>query len=156
MTINEKVDLIIRFILENDLKEIEKLENRLRVCIGDNIEPTSACGVDDVIYNVLSEIGVPEHIKGHKYLAFAIKKVVQEPDIIDNMTGKFYPTIGRELDAHPKAIDRGIRHAIEIVFSRCDSKTLKKYFGNTINPESGQLKNGEFVARIANVVRRWG
>ena len=31
---------------------------------------------------------------------------------------------------------------------------LNYYFGNTVNPEKGKPTNGEFVARLANIVSR--
>lgn len=155
MTINEKVDLLIKYVLEQDMKEIEKLENKLRVAVGENIVPTTEYSVDDVIYSVFSEIGIPDHIKGHGYAACAVRLVVGDPKLIDNITGKLYPAVAEELDTLTKQVESGIRHAIEIMFERIDEKTLKKYFGNTINPETGKVTNGEFIARIANVVRRW-
>ena len=30
--------------------------------------------------------------------------------------------------------------------------TLTRYFGNTIDPDRGKPTNGEFIARLANVV----
>jgi two-component system response regulator (stage 0 sporulation protein A) len=155
MTINEKVDLLIKYVLEQDLKEIEKLENKLRVAVGENIVPNTENCVEDVIYSVFSEIGIPDHIKGHGYAACAVRLVVENPKLIDNITGKLYPAVADELDTLTKQVESGIRHAIEIMFERIDEKTLKKYFGNTINPETGKVTNGEFIARIANVVRRW-
>ena len=155
MTINEKVDLLIKYVLEQDLKEIGKLENRLRVAVGENITPTTYHCVEDVIYSVFSEIGIPDHIKGHGYAACAVRLVVEDPKLIDNITGKLYPAVAEEFDTLSKQVEAGIRHAVEIMFERIDEKTLKKYFGNTINPETGKVTNGEFIARIANVVRRW-
>ena len=55
---------------------------------------------------------------------------------------------------HPFAVERGIRHLIEVTWTRADMDILCGYFGNTVSPDRGKPTNGEFIARIANVVRQ--
>lgn len=155
MTINDKVDLLIQYVLEQDLKKIEKLENRLRVAIGEPMNPTSVFDIEDAISNIFSEFGITEFIKGYNYAVCAIKMVVDNPRLIDEITGKLYPAVAIEMEDTDKSVERGIRHVVELVFQRSDEETIEKYFGNTVNPKTGKVTNGEFVARIAHIVRRW-
>lgn len=155
MTINDKVDLLIKYVLEQDLKEVEKLENRLRVAIGEPLNPPSVFDAEDAIRNIFSEFGITEFIKGYKYAVCAIKLVVDDPSLIDEITGKLYPAVAIEMEDNEKNAERRIRHVVEYIFHRCDEETIKKYFGNTVNPETGKVTNGEFIARIAYTVRRW-
>ena len=46
------------------------------------------------------------------------------------------------------------RHLIEVTWTRADMDILCGYFGNTVSPDRGKPTNGEFIARIANVVRQ--
>lgn len=155
MTINDKVDLLIQYVLEQDLKKIEKLENRLRVALGEPLTAPSVFDSEDAIRNIFSEFGIIEFIKGYKYAVCAIKLVVDNPSLIDEITGKLYPAVALEMEDNEKNAERRIRHVVEYIFHRCDEETIKKYFGNTVNPETGKVTNGEFIARIAYIVRRW-
>ena len=42
---------------------------------------------------------------------------------------------------------------IEVMWTRADREPLDRYFGSTISPERGKPTNGEFLARLANIVR---
>ena len=48
---------------------------------------------------------------------------------------------------------RAIRHLVEATWTRGDMDVLMRYFGNTVSPEKGKPTNGEFVARITNIVK---
>jgi two-component system response regulator (stage 0 sporulation protein A) len=48
---------------------------------------------------------------------------------------------------------RAIRHLIEVTWARGDLDILEKYFGNTVSASRGKPTNGEFIARLANVVK---
>ena len=54
----------------------------------------------------------------------------------------------------PARVERAIRHLIEVTWFRGDLDILEKYFGNTVSASRGKPTNGEFIARMANVVRQ--
>ena len=51
-------------------------------------------------------------------------------------------------------MERGIRHLIEVTWTRGDMDVLCRYFGNTVSPDRGKPTNGEFIARLTNVVQQ--
>jgi two-component system response regulator (stage 0 sporulation protein A) len=104
---------------------------------------------------VLLDIGVPEGLIGHRYLVRAICLVVQEPELLNLITKRLYPDIAKEFNSTGARVERGIRHAIEVAVERCDMDTFIRYFGNTVSPSKGKPTNGEFIARISNVVRQY-
>ena len=104
---------------------------------------------------MLLDIGVPEHIKGHRYLVRAIRLAVQDPELVEAITKGLYPAVAQAFNATPSRVERAIRHAIEIALNRCDLDTLNRYFGNTMSPSKGKPTNGEFIARISNAVRQY-
>ena len=53
----------------------------------------------------------------------------------------------------PARVERAIRNLIEVTWTRGDIDVLDQYFGNTISASRGKPTNGEFIARIANVVK---
>lgn len=65
-----------------------------------------------------------------------------------------YPQIAAKFDTTASRVERGIRHLIEVTWTRADMDILCGYFGNTVSPDRGKPANGEFIARIANVVRQ--
>lgn len=151
MNIEEKVNAIIEYILAETEEEKTVAVSALR-----NAYTTKHCAnnVEEEIENVLLEIGLPEQIKGYRYAVYAIRCVVENPDIIDEITGKLYPAVAEEFYTTRSRVERAIRHGIECAFDRCDYSAKIKYFGSTISAEKGKPTNSEFIARIANIVRR--
>ena len=46
-----------------------------------------------------------------------------------------------------------MRHLVEVTWTRGDMDVLMRCFGNTVSPEKGKPTNGEFVARLTNIVK---
>ena len=73
---------------------------------------------------------------------------------INTITFGLYPQIAAKFDTTASRVERGIRHLIEVTWTRADMDILCGYFGNTVSPDRGKPTNGEIIARIANVVRQ--
>ncbi|NMC56804.1 MAG: sporulation transcription factor Spo0A, partial [Eubacteriaceae bacterium] len=50
-------------------------------------------------------------------------------------------------------VERAIRHAIEVAWSRGNMDTLDSIFGYTIDQNKGKPTNSEFIAMIADKIR---
>lgn len=105
------------------------------------------------ITNLIHDIGVPAHIKGYQYLRDAITLVVNNMDIINQITKTLYPTIADKYGTTPSRVERAIRHAIEVAWSRGQVETMDAIFGYTINSIKGKPTNSEFIAMIADKLR---
>lgn len=105
------------------------------------------------ITNIIHEIGIPAHIKGYLYLREAISMVVEEIELLGSVTKVLYPRIAEKFDTTPSRVERAIRHAIEVAWSRNNIETIKKFFGYTINTEKGKPTNSEFIALVADKIR---
>lgn len=105
------------------------------------------------IRRILLELGAPDHLSGHPYVIRAILLVIGDRMYIDNITFGLYPQLAVEFSTTPARVERAIRHMIEVTWSRGDLDILEKYFGNTISASRGKPTNGEFIARMANVVK---
>ena len=53
--------------------------------------------LEALVTNVIHEVGVPAHIKGYQYLREAIMMVVDNIEIINQITKQLYPTIARKI-----------------------------------------------------------
>ena len=105
------------------------------------------------VTNLIHEIGVPAHIKGYGYLRDAIILAVYDMEMLNSITKLLYPTIAKMHQTTPSRVERAIRHAIEVAWSRGKMDTIDALFGYTINTGKGKPTNSEFVALIADKIR---
>lgn len=105
------------------------------------------------VTNVIHEIGVPAHIKGYHYLRDAIMMSVNDSEMLNSITKQLYPTIAKRHKTTPSRVERAIRHAIEVAWSRGKMDTIDELFGYTVNNGKGKPTNSEFVALIADKIR---
>ena len=109
--------------------------------------------IEDDTTRMLHELGVPAHIKGYNYLRECIIMAYKEPDVLNCITKVLYPTIAKQHDSTPSRVERAIRHAIEVAWSRGDIQTLTYYFGSTVDKFKGKPTNSEFIALLADRLR---
>ena len=109
--------------------------------------------LEALVTNIIHEVGVPAHIKGYQYLREAIIMVVNDIDVINQITKSLYPKIAYKFNTTPSRVERAIRHAIEVAWGRGDQKTVEKIFGYTISAAKGKPTNSEFIAMIADKLR---
>ena len=105
------------------------------------------------VTNIIHEIGVPAHIKGYQYLRDAIAISVDEEEILISVTKVLYPTIAKRHNTTSSRVERAIRHAIEVAWTRGRLDTIHELFGYTINNGKGKPTNSEFIALISDKIR---
>ena len=105
------------------------------------------------VTDIIHEVGVPAHIKGYHYVRDAIIMAVEDPEIINAVTKRLYPTIAQKYSTTASRVERAIRHAIEVAWDRGDLDVLNSYFGFTVNNQRGKPTNSEFIAMIADKLR---
>ncbi len=105
------------------------------------------------VTNIIHEIGVPAHIKGYQYLRDAIMMSVDDTEMLNSITKVLYPSIAKQHGTTPSRVERAIRHAIEVAWSRGKVDTIDELFGYTVNNGKGKPTNSEFVALIADKIR---
>ena len=105
------------------------------------------------ITNIIHEIGIPAHIKGYMFLREAINLVVDDIGLLSAVTKELYPSIGKKFNTTPSRVERAMRHAIDVAWSRGQIETINKIFGYTIQNEKGRPTNSEFIAMVADKLR---
>ncbi len=105
------------------------------------------------VTNIIHEIGVPAHIKGYQYLREAIVMSVNDIEMLNSITKILYPTIAKKYQTTSSRVERAIRHAIEVAWSRGKMDTIDELFGYTIHNGKGKPTNSEFIALIADKIR---
>ena len=116
-------------------------------------KPAVVHDLEQDVTNMIHEIGVPAHIKGYQYLREAIMMSVEDQSMISSITKILYPTIAKRFQTTPSRVERAIRHAIEVAWSRGRMETLDALFGYTIDTGKGKPTNSEFIALIADRIR---
>ncbi|MFZ7131097.1 MAG: sporulation transcription factor Spo0A [Eubacteriales bacterium] len=105
------------------------------------------------ITNILHEIGVPAHIKGYIYLREAIQMVIDNLELLGAVTKELYPSIANKYNTTSSRVERAIRHAIEVAWTRGRVETIDNIFGYTIDNHKGKPTNSEFIAMVADKLR---
>ncbi len=105
------------------------------------------------ITNIIHEIGVPAHIKGYMYLREAITMVYNDIELLGSITKVLYPDIAKKFNTTASRVERAIRHAIEVDWSRGNIDSISALFGYTINISKAKPTNSEFIAMVADRLR---
>lgn len=116
-------------------------------------EAVSDRSLESEITSVIHEIGIPAHIKGYQYLRDAIMLSIRDNDVINSITKVLYPTIAKNYQTTASRVERAIRHAIEVAWSRGNVDTINEMFGYTVNKGKGKPTNSEFIALISDKIR---
>lgn len=109
--------------------------------------------LESLVTNMIHEIGIPAHIKGYHYLRDAIIMAVEDMDVLNAITKILYPTVAKRYQTTSSRVERAIRHAIEVAWSRGKLDILDELFGYTINHGKGKPTNSEFIALVADTIR---
>ena len=146
--------------------DMEVLTNRIRQLVSNqpiaslsaapraNVVPmTKGKNLDANITSIIHEIGVPAHIKGYQYLRDAITMVYNNIEILGAITKTLYPAIADKYKTTPSRVERAIRHAIEVAWTRGNIDSISHLFGYTINLSKAKPTNSEFIAMVADKLR---
>ena len=108
---------------------------------------------NEKIAMLLKKMGISPALLGYKYLAEAIKIVLDNEDTaIEGITKCLYPAVAKKFKTTISRVERGIRFAIEIAFSKMPVDMASAAFGNTISYEKGKATNSEFIATIVELI----
>ncbi len=118
-----------------------------------NLQSTKEEILEVKVTNIIHEIGVPAHIKGYQYLRDGIMMVVNNIEVINQITKQLYPDLAKKYKTTPSRVERAIRHAIEVAWNRGQLETVESIFGYTVNSNKGKPTNSEFIAMIADKLR---
>lgn len=152
--------------------DMEVLVSRIRQLVSNNITTASSStngtssvtkpslvtvnkgkNLDANITSIIHEIGVPAHIKGYQYLREAITMVYNNIEILGAITKTLYPAIAEKYKTTPSRVERAIRHAIEVAWTRGNIDSISHLFGYTINISKSKPTNSEFIAMVADKLR---
>ncbi|MDD4291403.1 MAG: sporulation transcription factor Spo0A [Clostridia bacterium] len=133
--------------------------DQLLVAIGEVLNPLvveepsvkrKSRSVDEKISNIFISVGIPAHIKGYQYLREGIKLAIDNPLIINSITKELYPQIAMRYETSASKVERAIRHAIDVAWSRGKIENINTLFGVRVYTNNEKPTNGEFIALLAD------
>ncbi len=133
-------------ILEKRIGEILSGPKEIKVL---NKSPKNKA-LEEKITNIFLTVGIPAHIKGYQFLREAIKMAIDNPDIINSITKRLYPSIAERFDTSASKVERAIRHAIEVAWNRGKIENINTLFGIRVYSNNEKPTNGEFIALVAD------
>lgn len=145
---NDTVIKRIKNAGENMTKNIKPVAKE-----GGVLPAQSQMQLENRVTDMIHEIGIPAHIKGYHYLRDAIIMAVEDMDVLNAITKVLYPTVAKMHQTTASRVERAIRHAIEVAWSRGKLDTLDHLFGYTVSTGKGKPTNSEFIALIADTIR---
>ncbi len=131
-------------------KRVADLTSETVVKVGSPLIKSEEKGLEEKITNIFITVGIPAHIKGYQFLREAIKLAMENPDIINSITKRLYPSIAEKFDTSPSKVERAIRHAIEVAWNRGKIENINSIFGLTVYANNEKPTNGEFIALVAD------
>ncbi|MBQ9756769.1 MAG: sporulation transcription factor Spo0A [Clostridia bacterium] len=106
--------------------------------------------IDEKVSNIFINVGIPPHIKGYAFLREAVKMAIDHPEIVNNITKRLYPSIGEKFNTTASKVERAIRHAIEVAWSRGRIEAINNILGVRAFVGKEKPTNGEFIALVAD------
>lgn len=99
---------------------------------------------------IMLDMGVPAHLKGYHYLRAAIIIAVDDMEVVGSVTKLLYPEIAKHFKTTEQKVERAIRNAIEVSWTRGNAETFEELFGYCVLTGQGRPTNSEYIAQIAD------
>ena len=109
--------------------------------------------MEKYVTRIMLDMGVPAHLKGYHYLREAIMLSEHDMEVVCSVTKLLYPTIAKHFRTTDQKVERAIRNAIEVSWSRGNLDTFEELFGYSADSGRGRPTNSEYIARIADKIR---
>ena len=109
-------------------------------------------GLEELLFDMMVNMGVPAHLKGYHYLKAAVMLVSEDMRAVGSVTKLLYPEIAKRYNTTDGKVERAIRNAIEVSWERGNPKVFEELFG--YSKENGYTRptNSEYIAAIADAL----
>ena len=133
---------------------IQEVMDESAACMPEKQEAAQAPeSVDEQITNLFLTLGIPAHIKGYQYLRTAVHMVLNNHDVINRITKELYPGIAQNYNTSASKVERAMRHAIEVAWSRGRLDTVNKMYGYKVFDAMDKPTNGEFISCVSEKIK---
>lgn len=140
--------------------ELRKMNNSLRKInelLGiETKNKTDEVGTEIItVTEILHYVGMPSNLSGFLYTRDAILMVIKDVNVLRGITKNIYPDIAKKYKSSPSRVERAIRHAVEVAWSRGNTEYIDTIFGYTVDIKRGKPSNSEFIASLADYINNY-
>ena len=156
-TLEQKVDICLRHIAANDMTDMEEIRRLALKALQSETAPLEIeVDIDDMIVDLLTEIGTPPHLRGYECIRIGIRLVIEDRTRLGTLYKGLYTDIATEMgpEMNSRSVERSMRRAIEATFDRGDIDRICDLFGGTVDVNTGKLTGGAFMAFCEREIRR--
>jgi two-component system response regulator (stage 0 sporulation protein A) len=146
------VEILAKRVLQLANYGTEKLQTE-ELNFGNTKEEYRMGSLESDVTDIIRDIGIPAHIKGYQYIREGIIMSVKDANMLNYITKLLYPTIAKKYRTTSSSVERAIRHAIEVAWTRGKIEVIEEMFGYTVSAGKGKPTNSEFIALIADKLR---
>lgn len=114
----------------------------------DKIEATASETTDSRIKNILDDMGFQPNLLGYKYLLIAINMLNKDISLINSVTKNLYRELADKCNSTPQRVERAIRNAIELAWSKGNMDQIYKVFDPEKFTQKTRPSNSEFMITI--------
>ena len=132
------------------IERLNELDEKTEIKPREVLESFHEMTVEEKISRIFINVGIPPHIKGYSFLREGVLMAIKEPEIINNITKKLYPSIGEKYQTTASKVERAIRHAIEVAWNRGRIESINSILGVRAYIGAEKPTNGEFIALVAD------
>jgi two-component system response regulator (stage 0 sporulation protein A) len=132
------------------IERLDKFFNEEQTDIKQPLTNVYRMTVEEKVSKIFINVGIPPHVKGYAFLREGVLMAIDNPDIINNITKKLYPQIGKKYQTTASKVERAIRHAIEVAWNRGRIDSINAILGVRAYVGAEKPTNGEFIALVAD------
>ena len=107
--------------------------------------------LEQAISRLMLELGIPAHLRGYQYLRSAVSMCVEDMELACSVTKLLYPDLAKMYQTTDQKIERAIRNAIEVSWSRGNDELFEELFG--FCSRNTRPTNSEYIAVVADYIR---
>lgn len=108
---------------------------------------------NNIVAQYLSKAGMPASLKGYEYIVTAVEEVTKDSSMLYGITKILYPYIAKKHSTTNIRVEKAIRHAIEVTWTRSNQENRAKYMGAVNSENDKRPTNSEFIALIAQKIK---
>ena len=103
--------------------------------------------------DVIRQLGIPAHLKGYRYLRYALILCVENSEMISSVTKLLYPAVAAKFETTSCCVNSSIRQAVAIAWNKGNREILSRYLGGNVFTRETKPTNAEFIASVSETLR---
>lgn len=105
-----------------------------------------------LVIHYFNELGIP-HLKGYVYLKEALLQVIEDKKTLDKITEYIYPLVAKNNKVTYYGVERDMRYAIKVAWTRGNIKAQEEIFGCMIPANKGKPTVKKFLNIMSDYIK---